>query len=71
MIISDEQALRASCAETPYDDAPWLVYADWLRDHGRWEDADRVPYMMRAYRVARDPARFLPRALPVAERLDE
>lgn len=38
----DEVALHARITETPGGDAPWLVYADWLRERG-WEfEADVI-----------------------------
>ncbi len=39
---SDEAFLQA-IAETPDDDAPRLIYADWLDDHGQGDPAGRVP----------------------------
>jgi uncharacterized protein (TIGR02996 family) len=33
-IPSDEQALRAAIAAAPHDDAPKLILADWLDEHG-------------------------------------
>ena len=33
--MRDEEAFLRAIAETPDDDAPRLVYADWLEDHGR------------------------------------
>jgi uncharacterized protein (TIGR02996 family) len=32
---ADEAALWRGIAAAPRDDAPWLVYADWLDEHGR------------------------------------
>ncbi|HJZ93342.1 MAG TPA: TIGR02996 domain-containing protein [Gemmataceae bacterium] len=46
-----EPLLRAIC-ETPDDDAPRLVYADWLEEHG---DADRAEFIRMHVQLARDP----------------
>ena len=37
--MSDEQALLRAVLETPFDDAPRLVYADWLDEHAQPERA--------------------------------
>jgi uncharacterized protein (TIGR02996 family) len=37
--VSDEAALWRAIEAAPLDDAPWLVYADWLDDHGRDREA--------------------------------
>src|SRR5262249_32085325 len=47
-----EPLLRAIC-ETPDDDAPRLVYADWLEEHG---DADRAEVIRMHVRLAGAPA---------------
>ena len=36
---SDEAALWRAIEAAPRDDAPWLVYADWLEEHGREAEA--------------------------------
>jgi uncharacterized protein (TIGR02996 family) len=41
--ISDEDALLAAVRAAPADDAPRLVYADWLDEHGRHEQAKLIP----------------------------
>jgi uncharacterized protein (TIGR02996 family) len=45
--------LRAIC-ENPSDDAPRLVYADWLDEHG---DAERARFIRLMVAWVRDPAR--------------
>ncbi len=40
--VSEETALRAAIAAAPDDDAPRLVYADWLDEHGRADQADAI-----------------------------
>jgi uncharacterized protein (TIGR02996 family) len=36
---ADEAALWRAIEAAPRDDAPWLVYADWLEEHGREAEA--------------------------------
>jgi uncharacterized protein (TIGR02996 family) len=38
---TDEDAFRKAIAANPRDDAPVLVYADWLDEHGRSFEALR------------------------------
>ncbi|HVK07462.1 MAG TPA: ribosomal protein L7/L12 [Gemmataceae bacterium] len=40
--MSDEAALLAAIQAAPADDAPRLVYADWLDEHGRSDRADAI-----------------------------
>jgi uncharacterized protein (TIGR02996 family) len=40
--MTDEQAFLAAIAAAPGDQAPRLVFADWLLEQGRQADADRV-----------------------------
>src|SRR5688572_7761584 len=46
-----EPFLRAIC-EVPDDDAPRLVFADWLDEHG---DPDRAEFIRLHIHLARDP----------------
>src|SRR5688572_9295030 len=39
---SDESALLQTIVENPDDDAPRLVYADWLDEHGQPERAEFI-----------------------------
>jgi uncharacterized protein (TIGR02996 family) len=43
MFLDDETALRNAAYANLADDAPWLILADWYRDHGNDRMADRVP----------------------------
>jgi uncharacterized protein (TIGR02996 family) len=45
----DEAALLGAVREAPEDDAPRLVYADWLDEHG---DADRAAFIRTQCRLA-------------------
>ena len=40
--MTDESALLAAIRAAPADDAPRLVYADWLDEHGRPEQAEFI-----------------------------
>jgi uncharacterized protein (TIGR02996 family) len=40
--MTDEQALFQTILEHPDDDAPRLVYADWLEEHGQAERAELI-----------------------------
>jgi uncharacterized protein (TIGR02996 family) len=42
MLATDEAAFLAAILAAPDDDAPRLVYADWLRDHGQEERAEFI-----------------------------
>jgi len=51
--MSDHDALVQAILHAPDDDAPRLVYADWLDDHG---DADRAEFIRVQCRMASSPA---------------
>jgi uncharacterized protein (TIGR02996 family) len=40
--MTDGQAILRTIVENPHDDAPRLVYADWLEEHGRVERAEFI-----------------------------
>ena len=50
--MSDHDALVQAILHAPDDDAPRLVYADWLDEHG---DADRAEFIRVQSRMARLP----------------
>jgi uncharacterized protein (TIGR02996 family) len=56
-----EAALRATVAENPHDDAPKLVYADWLEQHGRCLDAGEQRLLVQLRAVVADPFDDAPR----------
>src|SRR5260370_33292430 len=60
--IGRDPFLRAIC-EAPDDDAPRLVYADWLDENG---DSDRAEFIQLHIRLARDPY-----ALSVEQRCED
>src|SRR4051794_35236595 len=47
--MSEESGLLRGIARSPDDDAPRLVYADWLDDHGR---ADRAEFIRAQIQLA-------------------
>jgi uncharacterized protein (TIGR02996 family) len=48
---SEEQAFRAALDATPEDETARLVFADWLQEQGRDEDAASQRAMAPGYRV--------------------
>jgi uncharacterized protein (TIGR02996 family) len=52
---SEREALLASVYEAPDDDAPRLVYADWLDEHGDEADRDRAAFIRAGCEAARAP----------------
>src|SRR5688500_7506010 len=40
--MTDREALLRAIIETPDDDAPRLVYADWLDEHGQPDQAEFI-----------------------------
>jgi uncharacterized protein (TIGR02996 family) len=44
--LSDRDALYRAILERPADDAPRLVYADWLEEHGDLERAELIRHMV-------------------------
>lgn len=53
---TDEQALLAAIAAAPFDDAPRLVYADWLQEHGADAEAEYVRTVVTLLHAPEDPA---------------
>jgi uncharacterized protein (TIGR02996 family) len=53
--MTREDLLRALVAE-PEEDAPRLVYADWLEEHGDEGDADRARFIRLQIEAHRLPA---------------
>ena len=48
--FTDEDALLRAVWDAPHDDAPRLVYADWLDEHG---DPDRAQFVRLQCELAR------------------
>lgn len=66
----EEEALLRRCYETPWDDAPILIYSDWVQDHG---DDARAEAIRKSLASARLTSKVPPgmgdwvkRALPAA-----
>jgi uncharacterized protein (TIGR02996 family) len=53
---SDREALLWAVLANPEDDAPRLVYADWLEDNGEEADADRARFIRMQCEAARAEA---------------
>src|SRR5262245_8205768 len=54
--VTDGEALIRSILAAPADDAPRLVYADWLEEQGRPEDAEFVRVQVELARLGFDGA---------------
>jgi uncharacterized protein (TIGR02996 family) len=54
--VTDGDALIRSVLATPADDAPRLVYADWLEEQGRDEDAEFIRVQVELARLGFDGA---------------
>lgn len=66
---TDEEALLAAIAEDPLDDAPRLVYADWLQERGLEAKADYVRTVVRLVHPPEDPGE-VERCVALADELD-
>jgi uncharacterized protein (TIGR02996 family) len=54
--VTDGEALIRSVLANPADDAPRLVYADWLEERGRAEDAEFIRVQIELARLGFDGA---------------
>ena len=61
--MSDADGLLQDILANPDDDAPRLVYADWLEEHGEADRAEFIRAQIEAARLAQEKA--LRPALPV------
>jgi uncharacterized protein (TIGR02996 family) len=52
--MQQDEAFRQAIIETPDDDTPRLVYADWLDEHGQAERAEFIRLQVRAARLDED-----------------
>ena len=52
---ADEEALYRAILEAPEDDAPRLVYADWLEEHGRPQWAEFIRLQCEEERLGPEP----------------
>ena len=66
MTADTGSALAAAIADNPADNGPWLVYADWLDEHGRDAEATAIRTHLPALRDAVLNGHELPLILSVA-----
>ena len=66
---TDEHALLAAIAAAPLDDAPRLVYADWLQERGEETRADYLRAIVTLMRPPEDPV-IVERCVALAGGLD-
>jgi len=66
---TDDEALLAAIAAAPLDDAPRLVYADWLQDHGEETKAEYVRTVVKLLHPPEDRA-AVERCSALADELD-
>lgn len=66
---TDEEALLAAIAASPFDDAPRLVYADWLQERGVEAKAEYVRTVVKLLHPPEDRA-AVERAVALAPGLD-
>lgn len=55
--MTDDAALLQTIIEHPDDDAPRLIYADWLEDHGDTERAEFIRVQIELARLSEDDPR--------------
>ena len=67
--VTDEEALLAAIAAAPLDDAPRLVYADWLQERGQEAKAEYVRLVVSIVHPPEDPD-LVERCVTLAEQLD-
>jgi uncharacterized protein (TIGR02996 family) len=66
---TDEEALLAAIAAEPLDDAPRLVYADWLQERGQDAKAEYARVVVALLHPPEDPA-AVQRCVALADGLD-
>jgi uncharacterized protein (TIGR02996 family) len=55
--MKEQDALLAAVLDAPDDDAPRLVYADWLEEHGQPERAEFIRAQVERARLPEDAPR--------------
>ncbi len=65
--MTHDEAFIQAIREAPHDDAPRLIYADWLEEHGQ---ADRADFIRVQCRLAQTPGASAERP-PLRERAEE
>ena len=56
--MSDEEGFLQTIIANPDDDAPRLVYSDWLEDHGYLDRAEFIRVQCELARMSKDDLRF-------------
>src|SRR5262245_39367867 len=51
--VTEHRAFLESILETPEDDVPRLIYADWLEDHGDHDRAEFIRLQIQEEKTAR------------------
>jgi len=69
-LANDEAALIVAITAAPFDDAPRLVYADWLQERGEEAKSDYLRTVVRLMHPPED-RRDVDHCIAVAEGLDE
>jgi len=67
--VTDEEALLAAIAAAPLDDAPRLVYADWLQERGQEAKAEYLRAVVSLVHPPENPA-AVERCVILAEQLE-
>ena len=67
---SDEEALIAAIAAAPFDDAPRLVYADWLQERGDEPGAEYLRAVVRLMHLPNERS-DIERCISLAKGLDK
>ena len=69
-LTTDEEALMAAIAAAPADDAPRLVYADWLQERGEETKAEYLRTVVRLMQPPEEPT-DVTRVIDLAKGLQE
>lgn len=69
MLTTEEDALIAAVEADPFDDAPSLIYADWLQEHSFDQKADYLRCVVRLAHPPESPD-DLARCLELAREID-
>lgn len=70
MVSNEGNAILADILERPEDDAPRLIYADWLEDNGHPKRAQFIRSQIQLYRLKEAMARYEERWVRAVARLE-
>jgi uncharacterized protein (TIGR02996 family) len=62
--VTDRDALLRTIADSPGDDAPRLIYADWCTEHGEPESGEFIRRLLQTPRGAGDVAELVKHPAP-------